>query len=364
MSARIAVVLPRKESFARDRFGAISLVVEAYLAHSAYRADTEVLGMAVAQPRDADRFRAVAPRDRWWRRRNIGFALGVADYLRAAPPRHIDVHNRVEVFALLAKRFPDAAVSLWFHNDPQGMRGARASRERHRILGRARHVICVSDWVRGRFLEGITENAERVIVLPATFDTAGVAPAPKDNTILYAGRFIPDKGVLPLAGALAQILPGLPDWRAVLIGEGRKPNDDYSRRVAATLAPLGARVALPGFLAHEATMDAFARAAIVVVPSQWQEPFGRTAVEAMAAGCALIASRRGGLPAIVGDAGVILDTPDAPSLATALMRLTNDAALRLDLQRRARARAADALDIRPWAARLDALRREADPALQ
>jgi glycosyltransferase involved in cell wall biosynthesis len=363
MSARIAVVLPRKEAFARDRFGAISLVVEAYLAHSAYRGDTEVLGMAVAQPRD-DRLRAVAPRDRWWRRRNIGFALGVADYLAAAPPRHIDVHNRVEVFALLAERFPDAAMSLWFHNDPQGMRGAGTARQRRRILGRARHVICVSDWVRGRLLEGVAENAERVIVLPATFDTATVAPAPRENTILYVGRIIADKGVLPLAQALAQILPGLPDWRAVLIGEGSKPDDDYSRRVAAVLAPLRERVSMPGFLAHEATMDAFARAAIAVVPSQWQEPFGRTAVEAMATGCAVVASRRGGLPAIVGDTGILVDTPDAPSLAAALTRLTADAALRRDLQRRGRARAVDALDIRPWAARLDALRRAADPALQ
>jgi glycosyltransferase involved in cell wall biosynthesis len=363
MSGRIAVVLPRKEAFARDRFGAISLVVEAYLAHSAYRGDTELLGMAVAQPRDPAAFRAIAPRDRWWRRRNIGFAMGVADYLAAAPPRHIDVHNRVEVFTLLAERFPDAAVSLWFHNDPQGMRGARTPRQRRGILARARHIICVSDWVRGRFLESVGDASDQVITLPATFDTASGAPAAKENTILYVGRLIPDKGVLPLAQALAETLPGLPAWRAVLIGEGRKAGDDYSRRVAATLAPLGERARLAGFLDHETTMAAFARAAIAVVPSHWQEPFGRTAVEAMAAGCATIASHRGALPAIIGDSGILLDTPEAPSLAAALTRLTGDAALRMDLQRRARARAVDALDIRPWAARLDALRRAADPAL-
>ncbi len=119
MSGSIAIVLPRKEMFARDRFGAIALVVAGYVQHSAYRATTEVLGMAVESPRDPAVFRAVAPRDRWWRRRNRGFALGVTDHLATAPPRHIDVHNRVEVFALLAARFPKAAVSLWFHNDPQ-----------------------------------------------------------------------------------------------------------------------------------------------------------------------------------------------------------------------------------------------------
>ena len=111
-STRIAVVLPRKEAFARDRFGAVSLVVEAYVGYSAYRGTTEVLGTAVAAPRDATMFRAIAPQDRWWRRRTRGFALGVSDYLAAAPPHHIDVHNRVEIFMVLAERFPAAAVSL------------------------------------------------------------------------------------------------------------------------------------------------------------------------------------------------------------------------------------------------------------
>lgn len=364
MSARIAVVLPRKEMFARDRFGAVSLVVESYVTHSAYREATEVLGMAVASPRDARLFRAVTPKDRWWRRRNRGFAFGVADYLAKAPPRHIDVHNRVELFNLLAERFPAAAVSIWFHNDPQDMRGAKAAAERQKILDRARWVICVSDWVRGRFIDGIAHGAERVIVLPATFDTAAVTPARKEKSILYVGRIIEEKGVLPLAQALAQVLPDLPEWRAILVGDRRKPNDAYARKVTAVLAPLGDRVAMPGFLDHERVVAAFARAAIAVVPSQWQEPFGRTAAEAMAAGCAVIASRRGGIPEIVGGAGVLVECPDAPNLAAALDRLARDDVRRTELQRQATLRATEVLDIRPWVARLDAMRRESDPDLK
>ena len=157
---RIAIVLPRKELFARDRFGAIALTAEAYARHSRFRAGTEILGMAVANPRDPEMFRAVTPRDAWWRRRNLGFAEGCAAYLMKAPPRHIDVHNRVEVFFRLAERFPEASVSLWCHNDPQDTRGARTARARQNILDRARFVFCVSDWVRTRFLEGVARGAE------------------------------------------------------------------------------------------------------------------------------------------------------------------------------------------------------------
>ncbi len=364
MTARIAIVLPRKEMFARDRFGAVALVVEAYVRHSAYRDATEVLGMAVPAPRDPAVFHAVSPSDRWWRRRSLGFAGGVADYLANAPPRHIDVHNRVDAFTLLAKRFPEAAVSLWFHNDPQEMRGAKTAGQRRRILDRARFVICVSEWVRGRFVEGIASGAERVVVMPATFDTVAVAVTDKDKLILYVGRIIEEKGVLPLAQALARVLPELPDWRATLIGAGRKPRAEYVRRVAETVAPLGDRVIMPGFLDHETTMRAFAHAAIAVIPSQWPEPCGLAAREAMAAGCATIGSGRGGMAESIGDAGIVVEPPDAAGLAAALLHLARDDQRRADLQRQARQRAVDVLDIRPSAARLDALRRSIDPDLK
>jgi UDP-glucose:(glucosyl)LPS alpha-1,2-glucosyltransferase len=107
---------------------------------------------------------------------------------------------------------------------------------------------------------------------------------------------------------------------------------------------------------HEKVMEAFSRAAIAVVPSLWDEPFGRTALEAMAAGCALIATRRGGLAEVVGDAALALDPPDVDHLASAVFALATDDARRADLQRQASERAGRLFDIRNWSARLDALR--------
>lgn len=350
--SRIAIVLPRKEAFARDRFGAIALTVEAYARHSRYRAETEILGMAVAEPRDAETFRAVTPRDSWWRRKNLGFAEGCAARLAKSPPRHIDVHNRVEVFFRLAQHFPEAAMSLWFHNDPQDTRGAYKPRDRQRILARAKYVVCVSDWVRARFLDGVGGDTNRVLILPEGVDVRSVPPAATEKLIVYVGRIIPDKGVLPLAEALARVLPDLPEWRAAIVGGGEPA---YEKQVRAALAPVADRVAMPGFVSHEDSMRLFARAAIAVVPSRWQEAFGRTALEAMAAGCAVIAGRRGGLPEIIGDAGILIE-PDAEALAAAIVRLAHDDAAREDFQHRARRHAVEQFDVRRWAARLDELR--------
>ena len=71
-----------------------------------------------------------------------------------------------------------------------------------------------------------------------------------------------------------------------------------------------------------------ARAAIVVVPSRWPEPFGLAALEAMACGAAVLAAPRGGLPEVVGAVGVPID-PDAPeTIAEAIVALAQDPARR------------------------------------
>lgn len=363
MSAPIAIVLPRRERFSLSRFGAVALTVDDYVRHSAFRGETAILGLAVDDPRSTA-FRAVKPKDALWRRRTLGFAEGCAADLALDPPRHIDVHNRAEVFDLLARRFPDAAVSLWLHNDPQDMRGARRVRERQQILARARFVFCVSEWVRGRFLEGIARESDRVVVFPCAIDVMAEAAraAAKEPLILFVGRVIAEKGALIFAEALAQALPALPEWRAMLIGPARA-GSPYAKRVAAALAPLGSRVIRRDFAPHDEVMAAFRRAAIAALPSTWDEPFGRTALEAMAAGAAVIASRRGGLPEIVGNAGLLLDQPTPAGLSAALIDLARDDDGRGRWQHLARTRAAETFDIRLWAARLDQLRRKIDPAL-
>ena len=74
-----------------------------------------------------------------------------------------------------------------------------------------------------------------------------------------------------------------------------------------------------------------ARAAIVVVPSRWQEPFGLVALEALASGAALICADRGGLREVAGDAAVYVDPDDPAALAAAIRALAADAARRAAL---------------------------------
>jgi glycosyltransferase involved in cell wall biosynthesis len=98
------------------------------------------------------------------------------------------------------------------------------------------------------------------------------------------------------------------------------------------------------------------RAAIVVVPSRWAEPFGLVALEALASGAALICSPRGGLPEVAGDCAVYAD-PDKPGALTAALRnLAGDEPRRQALARAGQERAR-LFDVPVIADRLAGLRR-------
>ena len=111
-----------------------------------------------------------------------------------------------------------------------------------------------------------------------------------------------------------------------------------------------------GYRPHAEVLDALSRAAIAVVPSRWEEPFGLAALEAMGCGAALVCSMRGGLAEVVGEAGLAANPDDPAALAACLVRLASDSALRTSLAAAGHARAIAHFSLPAAIARLDRLR--------
>ena len=103
-------------------------------------------------------------------------------------------------------------------------------------------------------------------------------------------------------------------------------------------------------------MRAMGRAGMVVVPSRWEEPFGLTALEAMAAGAPLLCTARGGLPEVFGEVGVAIDPDDSAGMADAMVALAGDPARRAALGA-AGVERAKRFDLAGAAARIAGLRR-------
>ena len=279
------------------------------------------------------------------------YLAGAFRTVRRLAPSLVEVHNR----PLLALRLVRAGTrtALVLHNDPHGMEGARGPAERGALLKTMR-IACVSAFLRDRFMEGVEDFGAKPCVLPNGIDFAALPPplpaAERDPTLLFAGRTVADKGADVFVAACRLALPQCPGWRALMIGADRYRSDSPDTPFLRTLRPHAAEagVEMCGYHPHRAVLDAMARAAIVVVPSRWDEPFGLVALEAAACGAAVIASPRGALPEILGDAAVYTapDRPDA--LAETIVALAQSSEQRAALGEagRRRARAFDAPIIR------------------
>ena len=336
----MAIVLPPREGFSPEAVGAVGLLVQRLS-----RPDDLVVGRAIDEaPFAGRRYLPVRPAGAWAGRAASRYAAGVAAALRGESVGLIEVHNRPDVAAALARRYPRIPMLLVLHNDPRTMRRARTPRARQ-TLARSMRIVTVSSYLRERYLEGTAGVA--VAVLPNCLDLAALPPARPDaereRLILFAGRLVADKGADSFVAACALALPALPGWRALMIGADRFRPGPGETRFLASLRPAAAvaRVELAGYQPHASVLEAMARAAVVVVPSRWPEPFGLTALEAMASGAALVCSGRGGLADLVQGAAAMVD-PDRPeAIAAALRRLAGDAPERARLAAAGCARAAE-----------------------
>jgi UDP-glucose:(glucosyl)LPS alpha-1,2-glucosyltransferase len=344
---RIAVVLPHRESFTRARSGAVALCARDFARYSRFAGQVDIVGAGPCDYADVS-YRRLEGWRRWWRRDREAYAAAVAETL--ADYALIEAQNRpLLARALRRRRLPAAKIVLHLHNDPQSMDGSRSEAERAELLEICDAVYCVSAFIRGRLLEGVEDRAGKAVVT-----LNGVAfperATPKARIVAFTGRVVAIKGVVELVRAFAAA--DLKDWRLVLAGGDP---DGLLDTLARERTALGERFLWRGQVSHEDALALLASAEIAAAPSIWDDPCPRAAVEALAQGCALLTSRRGGLPEIAGEAALYIDPADELGFAAALRRLAQDEALRVDLQARARARAED-LDIGPATARIDDVR--------
>ncbi|WP_291424983.1 GT4 family glycosyltransferase PelF [Deinococcus sp.] len=160
---------------------------------------------------------------------------------------------------------------------------------------------------------------------------------PEQPVVSWVGRVDPLKDLETLIRAFDLVRRRRPDARLRLFGGTPAGNEGYElhcRQVAAGLN-LDQHVAFEGRVAD--ITDAY-RAGQVVALTSVSEGFPYTVIEAMAMGRPPVATRVGGVPEAVGDAGLIVRPRDPIGVASALIRLLDDYDLRQRLGKAARER--------------------------
>lgn len=152
---------------------------------------------------------------------------------------------------------------------------------------------------------------------------------PEDPLLLYVGRLSPEKAI----HEIKPVLEAIPNARLALVGDG-----PYRKDLEQVFAETPTYFA--GYMGGITLGDAFASADAFVFPSR-TETLGLVLLEAMAAGCPVVAAASGGIPDIVQDGvnGYLFDPKDERGAIAATQHLLSQPEARETLRRNARAEA-------------------------
>lgn len=132
-----------------------------------------------------------------------------------------------------------------------------------------------------------------------------------DFVLIFSGRLIPEKGILPLIETM-QLLKEQTNIKLLVLGNTSLGNSiepsSFLQQIQITAKNLE-NIIFTGYVDYTKMGDYLQLADVAVLPSLWDEPFGLTCIEAMAAGLPIITTRRGGIPEVVDDnCAILLDT--------------------------------------------------------
>ena len=270
---------------------------------------------------------------------------GLVEHVVAAKPDVIHAHGyrfaTIEAGAEAARRLgaplvvtahgfhpAQNALAAWSWRRYDAGRGARALRAAARCVAVAEHEV--AEYVA----RGV--DPARVDVVPNGLPARAFEPGDgaafrkahglEGPLVLFLARLAPDKGVLDLVRAAAEV----PEATFAFCGRDGG-EEERARRLA------GPNVRVLG--AVDDPRDAMAACDVFCVPSHY-EGHSIVLLEAMAQGCCIVTTRAGGNPDAIGDAGALVPPRDPAALAASLRRLLADPAERARLGAAAKARAA------------------------
>ena len=320
---KIITILPYKENYTKTKAQAAAIWVHDFLKYSRYKKYTIIIGNTESKNFLSKNYLNIKIDNLSSKLSSstIRYCDRIIKRIKNFSFDIIEIHNRPLVFKYLSKRI-DKKFILYFHNDPLSMKGSVSKTERLDLLNNVSKIIFVSKWVQKRFFNGLDQKLlnKTEVVYPSINQ---VKKFPKKNKwISFVGKLNSSKGYDIYKDAITKILNEFKDWTALSIGDESRdrPYIDHIRHKEV------------GFKTHKETLKLLSHSQIAVVPSRWEEPFGRTALESGSRGCATIISNRGGLPETTLHS-LKLEKLDANSLYKKIKFLIKNPKKRIQIQK-------------------------------
>jgi glycosyltransferase involved in cell wall biosynthesis len=192
---------------------------------------------------------------------------------------------------------------------------------------RAREVASELGWTNDRI--SVIPNPISPRMLEQGFQVERGTNNGNANVVLYTGRVAYVKGSLVLLGAVQAVTRECPQTQFVIAGARHTSIDNSTLNRLLEVGEVGRHVNMLGHVSWHELTEWYRKASIFVLPSYY-ETGGLSAIEAMAFGLPVVASRAGGLPEVVDDGvtGILVPPGDSEALAEAVIQLQREPAMR------------------------------------
>ena len=307
---KIATILPYKENYSFKKASAASLWVSEFFKKSKYKKYNIVYGHTDFKDYLTNNYKNIKLSNikSKFKSTTTEYANKLSKELLNNNFDLIEIHNRPQLLFKLTK-LVDNRFIFYFHNDPLSMKGSKTIKERLKILESVEKIIFVSEWVSNRFFMNLDQKlkTKTEIVYPSVNKQKKVK---KSKNIVFVGRLNYSKGYDIFKTAIIKILNEFNEWYAYSVGDEDRRSIYINHKRHKEI----------GFLNHKKTLNILNKSEIAVVPSRWDEPFGRTSLEASSRGCATIISGRGGLTETT-DSAIILKNLNSDELYEEIKKL-------------------------------------------
>ena len=284
----IAILLPYKENYSSNLAGAVSLFINDINKKSKFRKDTKIFGSTNQKKILSNNYVNINVKTNYFKSSNVSYVKEFLKIISKEKPKIIEVHNRPVYIKYIKKEFSNS-LFFYFHNDPLSMEGSKTLKERLFLINNVDKLFFNSKWSQQRFFLNFKNQRlylDKTIICYQSTNKEHIDFNKKEKIISFVGKLNSAKGYDIFGKAIIRVLNKYKDWKAVVIGDEKRENIIFNHK----------NLRILGFKNNKFILKFLKKVSISIVPSRWNEPFGRTSLEAASRGCAVIISNKGGLP--------------------------------------------------------------------
>ena len=294
---KISILLPYKENYSKNYAGAVSIFVSQINKISKFKSTTKIYGNTDFKNYLSKNYTNILFKKKYLQSSSKIYLNNFINLEKKRKSDIIEIHNRpsyLKYFTYFKKN-----IVFYFHNDPLSMAGSISVNDRIFILNICHKIIFNSEWTKKRFFEGLDNfyfNSEKVEVIYQSTSRKKINLNKKEKIITFVGKLNKSKGYDLFGKAVLKILNEFSDWKAIVFGDELREQIVFDH----------ARLINMGYKSNDSVLKIYEKSSIAIACSRWDEPFGRSSLEASSRGCAVIISNKGGLPETITD-GIILN---------------------------------------------------------